>query len=105
MSVQYPPGTVFKRRKPLNDSLDEIRVVGGGKTLVVTSNLQFEGQQVMDFAVLRTEYLDGEGAEIPEPVMDDNAKSKMTPEEVFAAEAAAAAIEVVPKGGKRVQTT
>lgn len=52
----YPIGTVLTRKKPEGDSLDEVRVVGGGKTLVVTPNQEFGTSVQLDANRARQEY-------------------------------------------------
>ena len=76
----YPVGTVFKRRVPKNDSLDEVRVVGGGNALIVTSNTEFGPPMQIPLADLFAEFVDQTGADLQEPETDGR---RMSPTEVF----------------------
>lgn len=96
----FPIGTVFKRRKPQDDLLDELVVVGGGKALVVRSNTEFgpsfelTGQEVND------EYdVDAaEGGELSAPTVNYN--TEPSPEEVFAKLARDNPVKVKPRRGR-----
>lgn len=82
----YGVGTLFKRRVPQNDASDEIRVVGAGVSPVVTSNVEFGQTYQLDLKVLRAEYTTLTGEDIPEP--EPLPAHLLSPEEVFAAQAA-----------------
>jgi len=81
----FPVGTILKRITPKGDDLDEVRVVGGGRDLVVTSNSGFSGNVPLNAAVVRAEY----GADFPDEVYlqrPSYVDPGPTPEQVFAAQ-------------------
>lgn len=80
MIDSYPVGTIFKRRVPKNDSLDEIRVVGGGNALIVTSNTEFGPRLPIPLKELFEEFVDENGDELQEP---ETATRRMSPTEFF----------------------
>jgi len=97
----FPIGTVFKRRKPLDDSLDELRVVGGGNKLVVTSNLEFGQSFELTGSEVNEEYdVDvPPGAELLAPTVNYN--TEPSPEEVFAKQARDNPVTVRARRGPR----
>ena len=102
--THFPIGTILTRRDPQNDSRDELRVVGGGKKLVVTSNTEFGESFEMDSAVVRREYdSDVESNELyasrPQYI-----EAGPSPEQVFADMARAAEKETPRRGRGRRST-
>jgi hypothetical protein len=97
----YPIGTVLTRRVLQDDAWDEIRVVGAGSELVVTSNKEFTESKTLNVQEAREDY---DGDVEHEASEEEEGKVILvrpgaTPEQVFAAEArAAAARGEVPKG-------
>lgn len=97
----FPIGTVLNRRKPKNDVWDEIKVVGGGDHLVVTSNKEFSESKTMDVMTAREEYdgdipeNEGSGEEYSVTIVNPG----LSPEQIFAKQAreAAARGETPPK--------
>lgn len=79
----YPIGTVLTRKKPEGDALDEVRVVGGGKTLVVTPNKEFGTSVQLDANRARVEYTSdiGDDVLLAQPTYIDPGPS---PEQFFA---------------------
>ncbi len=81
----FPIGLVGKRRDSQDDAWDEIRVVGGGESLIVTSNTEFTGSEPISVQQAREDYEweehDSEDAVARGIVTLDPGP---TPEEVFA---------------------
>lgn len=63
--TSYPIGTILTRRNPVGDENDELRVVGGGKELVVTSTKTFGDNFQITGAVARAEYT----TDVPDSVL------------------------------------
>lgn len=78
----YPIGTVLTRKKPEGDNRDEVRVVGGGKELIVTPNKEFGESFQIDANVARRDYNSdvGEDVLLAQPTYIDPGP---TPEQVF----------------------
>lgn len=84
----FPIGTVLTRRKTEGDAWDEIRVVGGGDHLIVTSNTEFTESREMNVMDVREDY---EG-DIPETAGDEEysvtiVNPGLSPEQIFAKQA------------------
>lgn len=101
----FPIGLVGKRRDPQEDAWDEIRVVGGGESLIVTSNIEFTGSEPLGVQQAREDYEwedhDSEDAVARGIVTLDPGP---TPEEVFARKARddrAAGVEPTGRRGIR----
>lgn len=81
--VSYPIGTILTRRNPKGDDLDTLRVVGGGKTLVVTPAEGFGANFDLNAAQARAEY----ETDVPDSVLlsqPSYVDPGPTPEQVFA---------------------
>lgn len=107
--THYPIGTILKRRKLEDNVLDELRVVGGGNQLVVTSNLAFESSFELDGHIALSEYEEV----VPEGGTPFNPRAivgrKLSPEEIFSEHARTHPEEAVtgrqPRGGRRKKET
>lgn len=82
--THYPIGTVLTRRDPQDDALDEIRVVGGGKKLVITSNTEFGESFEMDSAVARRDYESDLPGELYTAGRPTYVEPGLSPEQAFA---------------------
>lgn len=108
--MSYLPGTILKRKEPVGDALDDLRVVApspmrdasvdawqgsGGDAVIVTPNAVFGGNEILPLDVGAAEY---DVVSVPEtniqsnnlPPEPDRNAPQLTPEQQFAAHARAA---------------
>lgn len=82
----YPINAILTRREPKGDDLDELRVVGGGKQLVVTPSKGFGSNFQLSADVVRKEY----ESSIPDSVLLQQptyVNPGPSPEQIFSGEA------------------
>lgn len=80
----FPVGTVLTRKAQQDDEHDQLRVVGAGKELIVTSNIGFTTNYTLDITVAREQYT----AAIPSEVIHEPGRRRpalqgLSPEEQF----------------------
>jgi len=101
----FPIGLVGKRRDKKEDAWDEIRVVGGGDSLIVTSNTEFTGSEPISVQQAREDY-EWEEHDSADAVARGivTLDPGPTPEEVFARQTRAdreAGVEPVGRRGRK----